>query len=112
MRATFPQFVVKLKLSLQSGKTFNDNSTKRKPLSAQGATPPERKSFSAKLKPLSARGATLPEGESFSTEREDKRYVSFNLPSGKAVFPDSDLKQARYGTINYNKLQIFTKVGL
>ena len=92
MRATFPQFVVELKLSPQSGKTFNDNSTKRKPLSAQGAT--------------------LPEGESFSAEWEDKRYVSFNLPSGKAIFPDSDLKQARYITINYNKLQIFTKVGL
>ena len=41
MRATFPQFVVKLKLSPQSGKTFNDNSTKRKPLSAKGATLPE-----------------------------------------------------------------------
>ena len=47
-----------------------------------------------------------------SAEREDKRYVSFNLPSGKAIFPDLDLKQTRYITINYNKLQIFTKVGL
>ena len=125
MRATFPQFVVKLKLSPQSGKTFNDNSTKRKPLSAQGATLPEaeRQKVRAlcrlgisengcKRKPLSAQGVTLPEGESFSTEREDKRYVSFNLPSGKAISPDSDLKQARYVTINYNKLQIFTKVGL
>ena len=92
MRATFSQFVVKLKLSPQSGKTFNDNSGKRRP--------------------LSARGATLPEWESFSAERKDKRYVSFNLQSGKAVFPDSDLKQTRYVTVNYNKLQIFTKVGL
>ena len=65
-----------------------------------------------KRKPLSAQGATLPEGESFSAEWEDKRYVSFNLPSGKAIFPDSGLKQTRYITINYNKLQIFTKVGL
>ena len=126
MRATFPQFVVELKLSPQSGKTFNDNSTKREPLSARGATLPQfvvklklspqsGKTFndnSTKRKPLSAQGATLPEGESFSAEWEDKRYVSFNLPSGKAIFPDSDLKQTRYITINYNKLQIFTKVGL
>ena len=51
------------KAFLPSGKTFNDNSGKRKPLSAQGAT--------------------LPEGESFSAEREDKRYVASILPSGK-----------------------------
>ena len=77
MRATFPQFVVELKLSPQSGKTFNDNSTKREPLSAQGATfpqfvvklklsPQSGKTFndnSTKRKPLSAQGATLPEAE-------------------------------------------------
>ena len=98
MRATFPQFVVKLKLSPQSGKTFNDNSTKRKPLSAQARHSPRRGK-------LFRRAGRQTLSRFNFAERKDKRYVSFNLPSGKAIFPDSDLKQTRYVTINYKYLQ-------
>ena len=56
MRATFPQFVVKLKLSPQSGKTFNDNSTKREPLSAHARHLPQ---FVVKLKLSPPSGKTI-----------------------------------------------------
>ncbi len=42
IRATFSQFGMKLKFSPQSGKTFNDNSTKRNPLSALTRHSPRR----------------------------------------------------------------------
>ena len=89
IRATFSQFGMKLKFSPQSGKTFNDNSTKRNPLSALTRHSPRRGKFlSRHLR------ATLPEGESFLSrhlcatlpERESSYRCSAPLsPKGKAV---------------------------
>ncbi len=76
IRATFSRFGMKLKFSPQSGKTFNDNSTKRNPLSAQCATLPEGESFiSRHLR------ATLPEGESFLS-----RHLRATLPEGESCY--------------------------
>ena len=56
--ATFSRFSPKLIFSPLSGKTFNDNSTKRNPLSALTRHSPRRG------KQLSVQCATLPEGDS------------------------------------------------
>ena len=68
----FPQFSTKLIFSPPSGKTFNDNSDKRKPLSALCATLPKGESFLFRHF-----CATLPEGESISAECED--FLIFRL---------------------------------
>ena len=76
MRATFSQFGMKLKFSPQSGKTFNDNSTKRNPLSALTRHSPRRGKFlSRHLR------ATLPEGESFLS-----RHLCATLPEGESSY--------------------------
>ena len=89
MRATFPQFVVKLKLSPQSGKTFNDNSARRKPLSARGATLPERESFSAKWEDFLVfrLGFWIETAKSVPTRRTVYKYwtESGEMPSPRLV---------------------------
>ena len=75
-RATFSQFVEKLIFSPQSGKTFNDISTKRNPLSALTRHSPRRGKFlSRHLR------ATLPEGESFLS-----RHLRATLPEGESSY--------------------------
>ena len=62
MRATFSQFSPKLIFSPPSGKTFNDNSGKRRPLSAPCATLPKGESFySGVSAPLSPKGKVFPQ---------------------------------------------------
>ena len=73
MRATFSRFnFLCLYFAPPSGKTFNDNSTKRNPLSALRATLPEGESS------LSALRDTLPEGESLLSALRD------TLPEGES----------------------------
>ena len=81
MRATFSQFSPKLKFSPQSGKTFNDNSTKRNPLSAQCATLPEGESSYRHRVSLSPKGKAVIDTACHSP-RKKKRFP----PSGKAFY--------------------------
>ena len=81
MRATFSRFSPKLIFSPQSGKTFNDNSTKRNPLSAQCATLPEGESSYRCSAPLSPKGKAVIDTACHSP-RKKKRFP----PSGKAFY--------------------------
>ena len=106
MRATFSQFGMKLIFSPQSGKTFNDNSTKRNPLSALTRHSPRRgKLFIPAFachsprrgKQLSVQCATLPEGESFypgicvplSPKGKAVIDTAYHSPRKKKRFPPS-----------------------
>ena len=83
MRATFFQFnFLCLYFSPLSGKAFNDNSTKRNPLSAQCATLPEGESSYRCSAPLSPKAegnyrhrvSLSPKEKAFSAKREDFHF--------------------------------------
>ena len=107
MRATFSRFSPKLIFSPQSGKTFNDNSTKRNPLSAQCATLPEGESNYRYSAPLSPK-AEVSYRHRVSLSPKEKAFP----PSGKAFyFPTRLLNQNGRKTfslhLNQNKRKDF-----